>query len=94
MGRNFLTTEGDIVSDSKTAVREYIAENFLMGHSDIQLEDTTSFLEMGLLDSTGVIELVSFLEEEFGIQVEDGDILPENLDSIESISRYVDSKAG
>ncbi|HFC54141.1 MAG TPA: acyl carrier protein [Gammaproteobacteria bacterium] len=78
--------------DIKTAVREYISENFLMGQSDIQVDDDTSFLEIGLLDSTGVIELVSYLEEEFGIQVEDDEISPENLDSLDCIARYVESK--
>ena len=82
------------MADIKAAVREYIAENFLMGQSDIQVDDTTSFLEIGLLDSTGVIELVSFLEEEFGIQVEDDEISPDNLDSVDSIAKYVESKTG
>ncbi len=78
--------------DIKASVREYISDNFLMGQSDVQLGDSTSFLEIGLLDSTGVIELVSFLEEEFGIQVEDDEISPENLDSLDCITRYVESK--
>ncbi len=81
------------MADAKTAVKNYISENFLMGQSDIQLEDDTSFLEMGLLDSTGVIELVSFLEEEFGIQVEDDEITPENLDTLSRIAAYVEQKS-
>ncbi len=80
------------MAEAKTAVKEYISENFLMGQSDINLEDETSFLELGLLDSTGVIELVSFLEEEFGIQVEDDEITPENLDTLNKISSYVERK--
>ena len=82
------------MADIKAAVREYISENFLMGQSDIKVDDTTSFLEIGLLDSTGVIELVSFLEEEFGIQVEDDEISPDNLDSVDRIAKYVESKTG
>ncbi len=81
------------MADAKTAVKAYISENFLMGQSDIELGDDTSFLEMGLLDSTGVIELVSFLEEEFGIQVEDDEITPENLDTLNRICNYVEQKS-
>ncbi len=81
------------MADAKAAVKAYISENFLMGQSDIELGDDTSFLEMGLLDSTGVIELVSFLEEEFGIQVEDDEITPENLDTLNRISSYVEHKS-
>jgi len=81
------------MADAKTAVKAYISENFLMGQSDIELGDDTSFLEMGLLDSTGVIELVSFLEEEFGIQVEDDEITPENLDTLNRICSYVEQKS-
>ncbi len=81
------------MADAKTAVKAYISENFLMGQSNIELGDDTSFLEMGLLDSTGVIELVSFLEEEFGIQVEDDEITPENLDTLNRICNYVEQKS-
>ncbi len=81
------------MADAKTAVKAYISENFLMGQSDIELGDDTSFLEIGLLDSTGVIELVSFLEEEFGIQVEDDEITPENFDTLNRISAYVERKS-
>ncbi len=81
------------MADAKTAVKAYISENFLMGQSDVELGDDTSFLEMGLLDSTGVIELVSFLEEEFGIQVEDDEITPENLDTLNRICNYVEQKS-
>ncbi len=81
------------MAEAKTAVKAYISENFLMGQNDINLEDETSFLELGLLDSTGVIELVSFLEEEFKIQVEDDEITPENLDSLNKISSYVERKS-
>ncbi|HHS84028.1 MAG TPA: acyl carrier protein [Gammaproteobacteria bacterium] len=81
------------MAEAKAAVKEYISENFLMGQNDINLGDETSFLELGLLDSTGVIELVSFLEEEFGIQVEDDEITPENLDTLNRISSYIERKS-
>ncbi len=81
------------MAEAKTIIKEYISENFLMGQNDINLEDETSFLELGLLDSTGVIELVTFLEDEFGIQVEDDEITPENLDTLNRISSYIEKKS-
>jgi acyl carrier protein len=54
--------------------------------------DTDSFLERGLIDSTGVLELVAFLQDRFGFEVEDGELLPENLDSIERVCSYVSQK--
>ena len=69
--------------------RAYIADNLMMGASSERLDDGSSFLELGIIDSTGVIELISFLEETFGIQVQDDEIVPENLDSLEAIERFV-----
>ncbi len=80
------------MTEAKTIIKTYISDNFLMGQSDIDLEDDTSFLELGLLDSTGVIELVTFLEDEFKIKVEDDEITPENLDTLNKISSYVEKK--
>lgn len=69
--------------------RAYIADNLMMGAGGARLEDESSFLELGIIDSTGVIELISFLEETFGIQVQDDEIVPENLDSLAAIERFV-----
>ena len=74
-------------------IREFIAENFLFGPAD-EIGDTDSFLESGILDSTGVLQLVDFLEETYGIKVEDEEFVPENLDSIEKISAYLTGKLG
>ena len=73
-------------------IRSFVVENFLFGKDD-GLEDDTSFLEEGIIDSTGVLELVSFLEEEYGITVEDEDLIPENLDSINNVTKYLERKA-
>lgn len=59
-------------------------------HTD--LKDSTSFLDTGLIDSTGVLELVDFLEERFGITVEDSELVPENLDSLDNLCRYLEKK--
>ena len=69
----------------------FIVENFLFGNNG-DLEDNTSFLEEGVIDSTGILELVSFLEEEFPITVEDEELIPENLDSINNVTAYLQSK--
>ncbi|SRR5579872_396742 len=72
-------------------IRNFIAENFLFGSAD-QIRDEESFLETGLLDSTGVLQLVDFLEERYGIVVENEEVTPDNLDSIERISAYLERK--
>jgi len=74
-------------------VRNFLAENYLLGQ-EFSLEDGDSFLENGIIDSTGVLQLVAFLEHTYGITVEDGDLIPDNLDSIEKISVYLRRKQG
>lgn len=69
-------------------VRNYIVDNFLFGDGT-GLSNSQSLLEAGALDSTGVIELVAFLEEAFGIAIRDHDLVPDNLDSIDRIARFV-----
>jgi acyl carrier protein len=73
-------------------IRRFIVENFLFG-SDEELTDEASFLDQGIIDSTGVLELVTFLEETFYIQIDDEELIPENLDSIINVSKFVSSKA-
>lgn len=72
-------------------IREYVIENFLFGDAS-QLEDDTSFLEHGIIDSTGILELIAFLEETYGIKVEDEELIPENLDSLKKVVQYVERK--
>jgi acyl carrier protein len=79
------------MSEIKNKVRAFIVENFLYGN-DGNLKDETSFLEEGILDSTGVLELVSFLEEAFSIRVGDDDLVPENLDSLNNLQAYVEKR--
>jgi acyl carrier protein len=64
----------------------------MMGRTPQELTDSGSLLEMGIIDSTAVLELVGFLEEKFGFQVEDAELVPENLDSIDNLVKYVTSK--
>lgn len=78
----------DIVATQKQ-VREYVVENFLLGEDEDEFSDEMSFLESGLIDSTGILELVGFLEEEFEIEIADEEMIPDNLDSIASVARFV-----
>lgn len=73
-------------------VREFIIENFLFGHSNNSLEDDESFLDTGIIDSTGVLQLVGYLEEHFGIAVGDADVTPANLDSVNKVVAFVEAK--
>ena len=79
------------MSDNKTKIREFISENFLFGEAN-GLKDDTSFLEEGIIDSTGVLELVNFLEEEFSITVDDEELIPENLDSVNNVTAFLVGK--
>ncbi|MDA8389465.1 MAG: acyl carrier protein [Gammaproteobacteria bacterium] len=80
------------MTDIKSNVRAYISENFLMGLKDSVINDDTSFLDIGIIDSTGVIELITYLEESYGITVEDVEMTPENLDSLSAIESYISRK--
>ena len=72
-------------------IRSFIRENFLFGSQD-KVDDESSLLEAGVIDSTGAMELVTFLEKEFGIGIEDQDLVPENLDSIAAMTSFVARK--
>lgn len=70
-------------------LRDFVATNFYVPGT---LEDATSFLQQGILDSTGVLELVAFVESEFGIAVEDDELVPANFDSIAALSSFIGRK--
>ncbi len=72
-------------------VRVFVIENFLFGEEG-DFDDNTSFLESGIIDSTGIIELIAFLETKFEITVEDDELLPGNFDTLNNISRFVQGK--
>lgn len=77
----------------ETDVRRYIVDKLLFGRTDTVVNGDTSFLESGLIDSTGVLELVAFLEEQFHIKVEDEDLIPANLDSINALASFLERKS-
>jgi len=80
------------LSDIKEQVRDFIIENFLFGEGGEDLKDDDSFLEKGIIDSTGVLELVEWLEETFDFKVEDEELVPENLDSVNNLEAFISKK--
>lgn len=77
--------------DIKEQIRTFITSNFYVADPSA-LDDNASLLDKGIIDSTGVLEVIFFIEETFGITIEDSEMLPENLDSIERISKFVARK--
>jgi acyl carrier protein len=75
----------------KTELRQFVVTNFLFGAEEGPADDA-SFLEEGIIDSTGVLELVAHLQQRYGIRVEDDEIIPDNLDSIEALAAFVRRK--
>lgn len=73
------------------SIRCYIVENFLFG-DDKELNEETSFLENGIIDSIGMMELVEFIENKFNIKVDDEELIPENFDSIRCILNFLAKK--
>lgn len=73
---------------TKDQVRHFIVNNFLFGDGD-RLQEGTSFLQGGIIDSTGILELITFLEESYGIKIQDEELVPENLDSVVKVAAFV-----
>ncbi len=72
----------------------FIRDNFRLGNGSTVLNKNDSFMEKGIIDSTGVLELVSYIEETFNITVEDDELVPDNLDSLNKITTYITKKIG
>ena len=77
----------------KEQIREFIAENFLFNPDGFDLSDDASFLDEGVVDSTGTLEVVMFVEETFGVTVGDNEIEPENFDSVNKLAAYIARKS-
>jgi acyl carrier protein len=86
-------TEGEqmLIEDK---VKSFIQDNFLLGDKNKVIKEDESFLQGGIIDSTGVLELVNFIEETYKIKVEDEELIPENLDSIKNLVSYIKRKNG
>ena len=73
-------------------IRQFVIDNFLFGQSDRQLGNSDSFLESGIIDSTGVLELIAFIESKYEVSIADEELVPANLDSIDRVSGFVERK--
>jgi len=73
------------------AVRSFVVTNFLFGDGG-SIEEDTSFMEKGIIDSTGMLELIMFLEETYNIKIEDDELVPDNLDSLRNIGAFLSRK--
>ena len=80
------------MSETVQKLREYIFDNYLFTEDENALKNDDSFMEKGIIDSTGILEVVTFIEEEFGFKVEDEELVPENLDSINNVVAYLERK--
>jgi len=72
-------------------IRTFIVDNFLFGDGS-NLANDTSFLEERIIDSTGILQIISYIEEEFDIKINDEEIIPENLDSLSNINVFLNRK--
>ncbi len=75
-------------------IHEFVVENFLFGDADPLQSDDMSLLDNGIMDSVGVMELVAFLEQDMGLSIDDAELVPENLDSIQNLVGFVTRKRG
>jgi len=82
----------DVWMSIENSVRNYILENYLFTDDQSELTNDVSLLERGIIDSTGIMELVLFIEEAFGIKIDDDEMVPENLDSVDNIISFIKGK--
>jgi acyl carrier protein len=73
-------------------IRQFIIDNFLFGELDVMLSGDDSLLDRGIIDSTGVLELVAFLEDKYVLKVQDDELVPQNLDSVNGLVQFVNRK--
>jgi acyl carrier protein len=80
------------MADTVAKIRKFIFDNFLFDADEGDLQNDSSFLDQGIIDSTGVLELVEWLEDEYGLSVEDEELIPENLDSVNNLADFISRK--
>lgn len=73
-------------------IRKFLSENYLFGYAENEFGDDDSFMELGVLDSTAILELIAFIEEDFDFNIDDTEIIPDNMDSINKLSHFVHLK--
>ena len=80
--------------DISGALKRFIGENFMFDDEADSLPEDASFLEAGIIDSTGVLELVAHVESRYGIAIADHELIPSNFDSIGALARFIQRKRG
>jgi acyl carrier protein len=80
------------MNSTQQEIRTFIIDNFMFGQAPDALGDHQSFLETGVIDSTGVLELIAFLEQQYEISVDDHEVIPANLDSVAQLVAFIDRK--
>ena len=78
--------------DTKKIIRDYVLQNFLFTNDSSQLTDSESFMDKGIIDSTGILELIMYVETEFQLQVKEAEMTVENFDSVDRIAKFVSGK--
>lgn len=81
-----------LLSGITRSIRKFLFDNYLFGYTENDFSNDASFLEYGVLDSLGILELITFIEKEYAIAVTDDEILPDNLDSVSCVGRFVLNK--
>ncbi len=76
----------------KEKTRNFIVSNFFLDTASVMIDDSTSFLDSGIIDSTGILEVINYLQDEFRITIEDHEMIPDNLDSLSNIGTFVSKK--
>jgi len=90
MNTNMVTETTEI----RDQLKRYIAENLLFSDKEYPFEDDASFLKNGVVDSTGVMELVAYVEQKFGVTVDPKEVVPDNFDSVKNLTAYIKRKTG
>lgn len=73
-------------------IKNFITSNFIIEENPAPLDKDRSFLDSGIIDSTGILELVSFIEEQYGFKIQDEELIPDNLDSVYKVVRFIEKK--
>jgi acyl carrier protein len=80
-------------SNIKANIRQFIINNFLLGDESKMVSDNVSFMESSIINSTGILEVIMFLEENYNIKVEENELIPENLDSVDNAAAFIIKKS-
>ena len=83
-----------MMEEAKEKIRKYILENFMFTEDETALSNEDSFLEKGIIDSTGMLELIAFIGDGFQITLEDDELVPDNLDSVNRVAAFIQRKKG